>query len=288
MRAHTTAVLLFVAACGCGGGKSDVTESHDQLNVLLISLDSVRQDLLSGYGAEFARVPDMATSPVLDRIAEQGVLFEDAYAPSSWTLPAHVSLFTGVPAVVHGVDLDAHRLAAGIATLAEVLSRHGYRTAGFYSGPYLGPSFGLDRGFERYAACYGPELAGAADQLTESDRGVARGAAELAPPDVLSLLRSKGEAERLLELASHRDVSSDYVTDAALDELEAAVAADEPFFVFAHYFDPHYDYIPPEPFDRRFRRYPPGAGGSSMIAASSTSARCTPANWPGPTRRSAV
>jgi arylsulfatase A-like enzyme len=252
MRARVISVLLLLAPCGCGGGQGDVDVKDERLNVLLISLDSTRQDLLSSYGAEFAQVPDMATSPVLDRIAEQGVLFEDAYASSSWTLPSHVSLFTGVPDVVHGVDLDAHRLDDSLTTLAEVLSRHGYRTAGFYSGPYLGPSFGLGRGFERYEACYGPELTGAADRLTESDGDMADGAAALAPPDLLSLLQSKGEAELELEHASHRDVSSDYVTDAALDEIKAAAAGDEPFFVFAHYFDPHYDYIPPEPFDRRF------------------------------------
>jgi len=252
MRAYAIIVLLFVSVCGCGGGGGDVEVQDKPLNILLISLDSTRQDLLSCYGAEFAEVPDMATSPVLDRIAEQGVLFEDAYATSSWTLPSHASLFTGVPEVVHAVDLDAHRLDDDITTLAEVLGRHGYRTAGFYSGPFLAPGFGLDRGFERYEACYGPALTGAADRLAYSDDLVARRAGKLATPDGLSLLQSKGEAERDLELASHRDVSSDYVTNAALDEIEASVAAQEPFFVFAHYFDAHFDYIPPEPFDRRF------------------------------------
>jgi len=110
-------VLILLLAASCGGG-SDVGADQERLNVLLISLDSTRQDLLSAYGATFAAAPDLETSPVLDRLAEQGVLFEDAYATTSWTLPSHASLFTGVPELVHGVDLDAHRLDENLPTLA--------------------------------------------------------------------------------------------------------------------------------------------------------------------------
>jgi hypothetical protein len=141
-------------------------------------------------------------------------------------LPAHVSLFSGRPELVHGVDLDRDRPADGVPFLAETLRGAGWRTAGFFSGPYLEPQFGFARGFERYERCYGPAL-------TRALQG--GGTQEESSP---------------VHQASHRDVSAAMVTDAALAELDSAQA--QPWFLFLHYFDPHYDYVPPAPYDERF------------------------------------
>ncbi|MGY8804601.1 MAG: sulfatase-like hydrolase/transferase, partial [bacterium] len=65
-------------------------------NVLLISIDTLRPDHLGAYGYE------RATSPRIDRLAAEGALFETAISSSSWTLPAHAALFTGLSDSVHG------------------------------------------------------------------------------------------------------------------------------------------------------------------------------------------
>jgi arylsulfatase A-like enzyme len=72
---------------------------------------------------------------------------------TSWTLPAHAALFTGLPDSVHGCTDTPHALAGRFVTLAERFRAAGYETAGFYSGPYLHEGFGLGQGFERYENC---------------------------------------------------------------------------------------------------------------------------------------
>ncbi len=231
-------VLAFAALAACA------REPDPRPNVLLISLDSVRSDMLGCYGARFA---GRSPTPVLDRLAAEGVRIEDALAGTSWTLPSHATLFTGVPELVHGLEQDGQRLGQEFPTLAERLAAQGYRTAGVYSGPYLDPRFGLGRGFERYRAGYGPELASAA---TAARAALARVHA-LASDDrerSYAVLEDNARAERALEIASHGDSSSRSVTELVLEEL--ADGDGRPFFLFAHYFDAHFDYVPPAPFER--------------------------------------
>ena len=102
--------------------------------MILISLDSARRDLFGVHGGGSATAPDAAPSPRLDALARGGVLFEDAFATSSWTLPSHVSMFTGAPEVVHAVDGDRQRPDEGLPSLPALLRARGYRTAGFFSG----------------------------------------------------------------------------------------------------------------------------------------------------------
>ncbi|NOT31095.1 MAG: sulfatase, partial [Planctomycetes bacterium] len=224
-------------------------------NVLLISLDSVRRDMLGCYGAKFG---ERSPSPNLDRLASEGVRIEDALSSTSWTLPAHATLFTGQPELVHGVEQDGQRLGDSFPTLAERLRAHGYRTAGVYSGPYLDPRFGLGRGFERYRAGYGPELAAAAETARATLARVHALDGSTSRAHGHAAIEDNARAERALEVASHRDSSSRTVTELVLAEL----AADDgrPFFLFAHYFDAHFDYVPPPPFDRELD---PGYAGSA-------------------------
>ncbi len=219
----------------CGSEARPLAEGAP--NVLLVSLDSARRDRIG------ARV-----TPHIDRLASEGVVFEAASSTTSWTLPAHVSLFTGLADVAHGVDLDGHRASEDLPWLVESLSRAGYRTAGFFSGPYLEPRFGFARGFARYEAAYGDELRAAWER---AERAEAR-LAERGTAATTAEVEASTEASQALEQASHRDSSARRVTDAVLAELDEAARADQRFFVFAHYFDPHYDYTPPAPFDRRF------------------------------------
>jgi arylsulfatase A-like enzyme len=113
-------------------------------NVLLISIDTLRQDHVSAYGY------DRRTTPTLDSLAVEGALCESAWTPTSWTLPAHVSAFTGLSPSAHQVEGGRDRLAADVVTLTQILDRAGYATTGFASHDYLDETYGFARGFDLY------------------------------------------------------------------------------------------------------------------------------------------
>jgi arylsulfatase A-like enzyme len=114
-------------------------------NLLLITLDTTRADYLSSYG--FA----LPTTPHLDRLAEKGVRFSDAFSQIPLTGPSHATIMTGLYPHQHGAIRNGVPLLEGIPTLAEALAARGYRTAAFVSGWTLrGNLSGLDRGFDTY------------------------------------------------------------------------------------------------------------------------------------------
>jgi len=111
-------------------------------NIILITLDTTRADHLSAYG--YSR----ATTPNLDRLAGQGVLFENAIASSSWTLPSHASIFTGLLPHQHGADVGM-ALRPEQQKLAEILRARGYETAQFSANwRVINELWGLTDGFE--------------------------------------------------------------------------------------------------------------------------------------------
>jgi arylsulfatase A-like enzyme len=117
-------------------------------NVVLVSLDTLRADHVSAYGYE------RPTSPNLDRLAAEGILFEQAFSHAPHTAQSHMSLFTSLYPGEHGVhnfqDGPPVRLDDEIPTLAELLQSSGYRTRGVVSGGNISGSLGFDRGFDRY------------------------------------------------------------------------------------------------------------------------------------------
>ena len=123
-------------------------------NVVLIVIDTLRADHLSSYG--YSRT----TTPNLDRIGKQGVLFENAISASSWTFPSHASILTGVYPSQHGMqDLSSMRLGSaglsGYTTLSEALEARGYRTAAFSANHYFfTSSVGLSKGFIHFEDYY--------------------------------------------------------------------------------------------------------------------------------------
>ncbi len=115
------------------------------LNVVLISVDTLRADHLSLYGY------NRPTSPHLDRwAAEHAVVFDDVVAPSPWTLPSHTSMFSGIDAHRHGVNLGSEEVPAGLRLLAEHMRDAGYTTQAFTGGGYLHPRYGLAQGFDAF------------------------------------------------------------------------------------------------------------------------------------------
>src|SRR5574342_49397 len=92
-------------------------------NVLLITVDTLRADHLGAYGGKEVR------TPVIDTLADEGVLFENAVTPAVMTLPSHASILTGTYPPTHGIrDNGDYRLGEGALTLAEVLRSRGFRT----------------------------------------------------------------------------------------------------------------------------------------------------------------
>ncbi|HVS18455.1 MAG TPA: sulfatase [Planctomycetota bacterium] len=133
------AVLLAGSALSCSG------ESRPARRVVLVSVDTLRADHMSlhGYGRD--------TTPELARLAaEDGVVFERCYAQSSWTLPSHMSMLTGLYPITHGVNSDDKRLARNVVTLAERLREAGFATAAFTDGGYVASGWGLEDGFQEY------------------------------------------------------------------------------------------------------------------------------------------
>ena len=262
-------VLLGCLSCSDGGDAR-------RPNVLLVSLDSTRRDLLSCYGRRPAHAPERSTSPTLDRLAASGVLMEEALAETSWTLVSHMSMLTGEPSVVHAVDEGAHVYGGSTPLLAEHLKLAGYRTAGFFSGPFLEASFGFARGFDRYEARYGAEL-DRASRRVDALRRAAGGVEEVA-------LRSpeyRAALHHLMEVC-YEDVSSTMVTDGVLEELDRHARTGEPFFVFAHYFDNHYDYVPPAAHDVFDPDYEGTIDGTDFLHSERIAG---PKNGPGPRER---
>jgi choline-sulfatase len=114
-------------------------------NILLITLDTTRADRIGAYGYRAAE------TPAIDRLAADGILFERAVSAAPITLPAHVSLLTGLYPFRHGVRNNGNFvLDKNIPTLATLLRDGGYRTAAFVSAFVLDRRYGLARGFDQY------------------------------------------------------------------------------------------------------------------------------------------
>ena len=205
MKVLLAAVAIATSACAIAP-RLPVTA------VVLITLDTTRADRLSPYG--FGSAP----MPALDRLAREGVVFDQATTVAPLTLPAHASLFTGLLPPRHGVrDNAGAPLSEEQVTLAEILAARGYRTAAFVGSAILDPDRGLRQGFEEY-------------------RSVPRN-----PDDRFSNLGR----------VVHRSASA--VLDDAL--LWLADVNDSPFFLWTHLYDPHHPYEAPEPFASRHDPY---------------------------------
>ncbi|MCK5611765.1 sulfatase [Candidatus Pacearchaeota archaeon] len=114
-------------------------------NILLISIDTLRADHVGCYGYH------RDTTPNLDKIASESVLFTQAISPASWTTPAHMSIFTALYPIKHNVLNTKMKLNIEVITLAKVLQGHGYMTGACISAPTMLPAdLGFSRGFDTY------------------------------------------------------------------------------------------------------------------------------------------
>ncbi len=112
--------------------------------VVLISVDTLRADHLQTYG--YGR----PTSPNLDILAADSVVFDRTYASSPWTLPSHVSLLTSLFNINHGVHRPTDRMDDSLVTLTEVLRQNGFSTSAITGGTLVSHIYGFSRGFDTY------------------------------------------------------------------------------------------------------------------------------------------
>ena len=134
------------------------TGQAPQPNIILISIDTLRQDALGVYGGKDVKTPN------LDKFAKEGAVFENAYSNSPWTLPSHATMFTGFTPTHLGIRKVEDRLGKNALTLPEVLNNYGYITAAVTSYILVSPSYGFDQGFDRFI--YNRDLK--ADQIAQA------------------------------------------------------------------------------------------------------------------------
>jgi arylsulfatase A-like enzyme len=129
-------LALLVLLGSCGG---DAAAPDSRPDLVLVVIDTLRADHLSGFGYE------RPTSPALDDLGAHGALFLDATAQSSWTLPSMASLLSG-----RHLFVNAKRMPPTVPTLAERLRDAGYETVAFVGNPAVSPQGAYDRGFEQF------------------------------------------------------------------------------------------------------------------------------------------
>jgi len=180
-------------------------------SLLLVTLDTVRADRLGSYGFKAAQ------TPVLDRIAREGVRFADATTHAPITGPAHAAILTGRYPARFGIrDNAATPLPPEAVTMAEILKAAGYRTGGFIGAFILDRAYGFDQGFDVFDADF------------------------------------KGFDPRA-KLNSERPAID--VVGRAVAWLRT-LPEEAPFFAWIHLYDAHSPYTPPPPYDKVFKERP--------------------------------
>jgi arylsulfatase A-like enzyme len=154
----------------------------------------------------------VAITPSLDALASEAVLYERASSVTSWTLSSHASLFTGLYPTAHQTRAPLARLGDDYVTLAERLAAVGYQTAAVVSGPYLRRVHNLTQGFE---------------------------------------IVDESSANPIVPRA-HSDVTNPAMEAGLIHFVERERDPQRPFFLFAYFWDPHFDFLPPAPFDEMF------------------------------------
>jgi arylsulfatase A-like enzyme len=215
-------------------------------NVLLVTIDSLRADHVGAAGYPKARTFH------LDALATNGIRFSNAIANQPDGNPAHASIFTGTYPATHRVRTQmTDTLPPELPTLAELVATQGYLTAGFFSWLAFEPAFsGFERGFEVYTDLTVNRPSYLADRRASTLAATFK--------RLKNLLALPGAMDRQValsdEVAEQLDGKADVTTAGAVAWLheyrDGPRQSAQPFFLWVHYFDPHYPYTPPPPFDR--------------------------------------
>lgn len=206
--------LLAAFAFSRFGAARTTSDERPGKLVILITADTLRADALGAYGNPSARTPH------LDALAASGALFLRAQAASSWTLPSHASMMTGLDFPQHGAGWRTLALRKGSSLIAETFHAQGFRTEAIASSTFTGSVF-FGRGFDVFRDYIGSP------------------AKWLAPPHFVTML-SRQDAGGEPSKPQRAPVVVDY----ALSCLDRPGSQ----FLWLHFFDPHTDYDPPSPF----------------------------------------
>ncbi len=145
------------------------------------------------------------TTPALDTFIASGAMFADSYATSPWTLPSHASMFTGLYPDAHMASRNDSRMDDAVHTAAEAFLAAGYDTQGIVCAPFLRQAYNIHQGFNGYD-----------EEIARTKR-----------PNIRQIKTSES------------------INKKALRYLKKRAANPQPFFLFLHYWDVHYDYNPP-------------------------------------------
>lgn len=207
-------------------------------NVLLIAIDALRPDHLSGYGYH------RRTSPNLDQLAQEGVLFTNAFANSSWTKASVATILTSLYPSAHGANQMAAGVPPALLTLPEALQTHGYATGVFSANSFVSPLFGFAQGVDRFhykeVSVFKQFILG---QILRKFRKhsslINRLYVGLEEPEALS----RSGRQKATTAPGLRDTFLNWI-----DRLNG-----KPFFAYFHYMETHTPYTAPSPFNALFR-----------------------------------
>ncbi len=197
-------------------------------NILVIVVDTLRSDHLSTYGYE------RPTSPFIDQVAAEGVLFENAYAASSYSFPSHASLFTGLALHDHQAEWNNKRALFNLAApvFPELLLSQGYRTGAFSANTFwVTRKEGFGRGFLHFEDYF----------TTFIDYPLHTGLGQGFEKFIFGHLKEQ-------KIPVHRLASE--INQRALKWIDQL--PNKPFFVFLNYIDVHDPYLPPQPYRSMF------------------------------------
>ena len=193
------------------------TPAKPALNVVLITIDTLRADHLGCYGYKQVKTPN------IDGLAADGVRFENAFAVVPVTLPSHSSMLTGTYPMLSGMhDFSGNKLSPLQPTLASVLKQAGYQTGAVIGAAVLDSRFGLNQGFDSYYDHFDFSRLDEAN-LDSMER----------PGNVVA------------------DVALDW-----LEKDWLAKNSQKKFFLWMHLYDPHFPYHPPEPYSHEYAAQP--------------------------------
>lgn len=215
--------LLSSSVTGYARTTTDTTPGP---SVLHVSIDTLRPDRLGCYGNTNARTPH------IDRLAAEGVLFEETVAQANTTGPSHTTQLTGLYPAEHGALANMVRISGNVPTLPELLAERGYGTGAFVSGFTLTEAAcGLASRFAYYDDNHlaWQWLPQAAEEVEALNRIVFR------------LVARRGV------WMTRSDRPAEWTADAAIDWLRS-FSPGEPFYLFLHFYDPHVPYEPPPPY----------------------------------------
>ena len=117
---------------------------YSRPNIILISIDTLRRDHVGIYGYK------RDTTPTIDAVAREGIYFENAVSAAPWTLPAHMSMLTGLPPSIHSIENQTDKLSKKTQIVAELFKAQKYKTAGIITLPFVSAKYGFSKGFDQY------------------------------------------------------------------------------------------------------------------------------------------